>query len=312
MTAVDAERPTTRSKKCTPEQICELVEANLPLVRHVLAGVTAHYPRHADRDELGQAAALGLVEAAHRYDPERGVPFERWASLRIRGAIVDAVRGIDFAPRALRAAGRELETATVALQNQRGRTPTTSELAAQLGVSTHDVVRLQGRIHGSLVVSLDAPTGDEGYGGGTSLASSLVDTVAVNPAELLEERERASYLRDAVELLPERLREVISGYFLHGETSGELAARLGVSESRVSQMRSEALRLMRVGLQAQFTDAPAVSTTVGTAAVTSRESTRQAAYALALGTHSSFRARMSVPRQRAAESQTSSGLRALA
>ena len=106
-----------------------MIERNLPLVQHVLYQVAAHYPRHADREELAQAATLGLVEAAHRYDPSRGVPFERWAAVRVRGAIVDAARALDFAPRSLRAAAREVEEAQSTLLNKLGRTPTADELA---------------------------------------------------------------------------------------------------------------------------------------------------------------------------------------
>ena len=213
---------------------------------------------------------------------------------------MDAVRGIDFAPRALRAAGRDLEHATAAVTAEKGRTPTTAEVAERLGVTSAEVLRLQGRIHGSLVLSLDAPSGEGDEGSVGTLAGCLVDSVQVDPSATLEERERLAYLRDAVELLPDRLREVISGYFLDGETSGEIAARLGVTESRVSQMRSEALRLMKTGLEAQFSDrkpevpyAPA-----GTVAVTSREAGRQAAYAAELAARSSFAARLRVPKPR--------------
>ena len=111
-----ADRPTARDPaapvRLDAAETSAMIERNLPLVQHVLYQVAAHYPRHADREELAQAATLGLVEAAHRYDPSRGVPFERWAAVRVRGAIVDAARALDFAPRSLRAAAREVEEAT--------------------------------------------------------------------------------------------------------------------------------------------------------------------------------------------------------
>ncbi|MGZ6840108.1 MAG: sigma-70 family RNA polymerase sigma factor, partial [Frankiaceae bacterium] len=94
---------TIKTTTLSKDEICTLVEEHLPLVHHVLYQVAAHYPRHADREELAQSATLGLVEAAHRFDPSRGVPFARWASVRVRGAIVDAARALDFAPRSLRA-----------------------------------------------------------------------------------------------------------------------------------------------------------------------------------------------------------------
>jgi RNA polymerase sigma factor for flagellar operon FliA len=269
-----------------------LVEAHLPLVRHVLAGVAAHFPRHADREELAQAASLGLVEAAARYDEARGVPFDRWAALRIRGAILDAVRALDFAPRALRAASREVETARTELTARLGRTPSSEDIARHLGIPVSDVDRMQGEVHRSLVLSLDAPCGEED-GDPLTLASGLIDSVQRQPSEVLEQRERTTYVRDALACLPERLKEVVVAYFLEGVSSADLAARLGVTESRVSQMRTDALKLMRAGIEAQYaenrTDSEAPATH------------RTASYAAALAARSSYAARLTtLPQPRTA------------
>lgn len=265
-----------------------LVEAHLPMVRHVLAGVAAHYPRHADREELGQAATLGLVEAAARFDAARGVPFDRWAALRIRGAIVDAVRALDFAPRTLRSAARDVEAARVALENSLGRTPSIEEIAAHLGVPSSEVAQLQGRVHRSLVLSLDAPCGEED-GDPLTLASGLIDEVQLQPVEVLEQRERATYVRDALACLPERLKDVVVGYFLDGESSAQLALRLGVTESRVSQMRTEALKLMRVGIEAQYEP---VKPPVAPVPEGGKAAYRQAAYAAQLAARSTYATRL--------------------
>ncbi len=281
--------PTTRLS----DEAKALVESHLPLVRHVLSGVAAHYPRHADREELAQAATLGLVEAAARYDAGRGVPFDRWAALRIRGAIVDAVRALDFAPRTLRSAARDAETARVELEVRLGRTPSLEETATHMGLPAADLANLQGRVHRSLVLSLDAPCGEED-GDPLTLSSGLVDEVQLQPVEVLEQRERATYVRDALACLPERLKEVVVGYFLDGESSADLAARLGVTESRVSQMRTEALRLMRVGIESQYDETPAVPAHPGRAAY------RQAAYAAQLAARSTYASRLSrLPQARA-------------
>ncbi len=277
--------PTTQLRLTRPE-VTELIERNLPLVQHVLFQVAAHYPRHADREELAQAATLGLVEAAHRFDPERGVPFERWVSMRVRGAIVDAARALDFAPRSLRAAARTVEEAHSQLLTKLGRTPTPDEVAAEMRVPVRELHELQGRVHRALVLSLDAPCGEED-GDPLTLADGLIETVYVDPSAQLEDRERAAYLRDALELLPERLRVVVSGYFLQGRSSSELAEELGVTESRVSQMRSEGLALMRTGIAAQYEDAPASAEPE-----CGRAATRRAAYADALSSRSSYADRL--------------------
>jgi len=281
--------PTTLS-----DQARDLVVAHLPMVRQVLAGVAAHYPRHADREELAQAATLGLVEAAARYDAARGVPFDRWAALRIRGAIVDAVRAMDFAPRMLRSAARSAETARADLEGELGRSVTDEEVAAKLGMSTEELSALQGRVHRALVLSLDARSGDND-GEGATLGSSLIDDVTLMPEEVLEQRETARYVMDALACLPERLRTVVSGYFLEGRSSGDIAEELGVTESRVSQLRSEALLLMRAGIESQY--GAEATTLAGSAAAASR----QAAFAAELSARSTYAARLShLPRQRPA------------
>jgi RNA polymerase sigma factor for flagellar operon FliA len=291
LTSDPADAPATDSGRLSREEIGEMIERNLPLVQHVLFQVAAHYPRHADREELAQAATLGLVEAAHRFDPARGVPFERWVSMRVRGAIVDAARALDFAPRSLRAAARSVEDAQSALLSRLGRTPTAEEVAGEMQMPVRELFELQGRVHRALVLSLDAPCGEED-GDPLTLADGLVETVYVDPGVQLEERERAAYLRDALALLPERLQVVVCGYFLQGRSSAELAEELGVTESRVSQMRSEGLALMRAGISAQYADAP-----VAEDGESGRAATRRAAYAAALSTRSSYTERLS-PRTR--------------
>jgi RNA polymerase sigma factor for flagellar operon FliA len=247
-----------------------------------------HYPRHCDRDELVAAGTFGLVEAARRFDPSKGVPFERWAVLRIRGAVVDAVRALDFAPRALRSSARDLSAVRETLERELGRTPSTEQVAERMGMPLADLVTLEGRLHRSTVLSLDAPTRD--HEGDTTLAAIVLDPGA-DPLEELERRERDNYVQDALQSLPERLKSVLVGYFLEGRTSAELAEELGVTESRVSQMRTEALTLVREGLAAQYGEQ--------TKEQTGRAAAKQAAYNASLSARSSYASRLSaVPRQR--------------
>src|SRR3954468_2894964 len=110
-----------RAPKSESQGTAKLIEEHLPLVKHVVFQVAAHFPRHVDRDELARAGALGLVEAAQRYDPRRGVPFNRFAAQRIRGAILDAVRSADWAPRSVRTLARQLDQAEQRLATELGR-----------------------------------------------------------------------------------------------------------------------------------------------------------------------------------------------
>ncbi len=261
------------------------IEANLPLVKHVVFQVAVHFPRHVDREELARAGALGLVEAARRYDASRGVPFERFAAQRIRGAILDSVRAADWAPRSVRLLARRLESTEQQLASELGRVPNVDEMAEALGVSHDELARLRDRLFRSVVLALDHETSDDSDEDLT-LVDVLRDQSAVEPSEELESRELHTYLRDAVKLLPERQRFVIVGYFLEGKTSQDLARFLGVTESRVSQLRSEALRNLKLGIEAQYgadnDDAP-----VG------RVAKRQAAYVDQIGEASEWKNRLS-------------------
>jgi RNA polymerase sigma factor for flagellar operon FliA len=242
-----------RLESSRKQQLGQLVEEHLPLVNHVVFQVAVHFPRHVDREELARAGALGLIEAAQRYDAEQGVPFDRFAAQRIRGAILDSVRAADWAPRSVRALARQLDSAKYQLANELGRTPSRDEMAARMNVSADELRSLQDRLFRSVVLAFEhlvVESAEEEL----TLLDVLADPTCVEPSDELENRELHAYLRDAVELLPERHRFVIVGYFLEERTSTELAEFLGVTESRVSQLRSEALEMLKGGIEAQYVD----------------------------------------------------------
>ncbi len=261
------------------------IEEHLPLVRHIVFQVAVHFPRHVDREELARAGALGLVEAAKRYDGTRGVPFQRFAAQRIRGAILDAVRAADWAPRSVRTLARALEQTTQQLASDLGRAPSPTEMAEAMETTPDQLLRLQERIHRSVVLALDHRVADD-EGEGLTLGDTVIDTRSLEPSEELELRELHAYLRDAVALLPERHRLVIIGYFLEGQTSADLARFLGVTESRVSQLRSESLAMLRDGINAQFPDTD--SEPAGDSLVARRKAT----FAAAVGATSDWRDRI--------------------
>ncbi len=238
----------------TEQELHQLIEQHLPLVRHVVFQVAVHFPRHVDRDELATAGALGLVEAARRYDESRGVPFDRFAAQRIRGAILDAVRAADWAPRSVRTLARKLEAVEQRLATELGRVPTVNETTEALGMKREELSRLQDRMFRSVVLALEYEVSDSDEE--LTLVDVLSDTSTKEPSEELETRELHAYLRDAVRLLPERHRLVVVGYFLEGQKSQDLAKLLGVTESRISQLRSEALVMLKDGIEAQYQGEP--------------------------------------------------------
>src|SRR3954464_14803933 len=241
---------TPASAPSTPDS-ARLIEQHLPLVRHIVFQVAVHFPRHVDREELARAGALGLVEAGRRWDESRGVPFDRFAAQRIRGAILDAVRAADWAPRSVRTLARKLESVEQRLATELGRVPSAQEMADALGMTGAELNRLQDRLFRSVVLALEHEVNEDSEEDLT-LVDVLSDRSTLEPLEELESRELHSYLRDAVSLLPERQRLVIVGYFLEGSTSLELARLLDVTESRISQLRSEALETLRNGIDAQY------------------------------------------------------------
>jgi RNA polymerase sigma factor for flagellar operon FliA len=233
-----------------------LILANLELVQHVVNQVSARYPRHVDRRELWNAGARGLVEAARRYRPEMGVPFARYASVRIRGAIIDSTRDRDWAARAVRRSARELRRAEEALEERYGRAARDEELAEHLGISVEELRELRASVMRATLLHLDHTYEDSEE---DTLADSLAETsVDALPEEWLEHRELIGTLRTAVRNLPPTQREVIERYYLGGEMLRDIAASLGVTEARVSQICSEAINAIRAYLGTLYEGVPEV------------------------------------------------------
>jgi len=261
-----------------PEQVTRaLIEENLELVNHIVFQVAVHFPRHVDREDLARAGALGLVEAAQRFDESKGVPFQRFAARRIRGAIIDAVRAADWAPRSVRSLARKLDATEQRLASGLGRLPNVGEMANELGMTREELHRLRDRLFRSVVLAFDHLVA-EGPDEELTLVDVIEDTRSPEPAAELEKRELHAYLRDAISLLPERQRLVVVGYFLQEKTSQELARFLGVTESRVSQMRTEALETLRMGIEAQYRAQGTEVESTGS----KRQDKRRAAYANAI------------------------------
>jgi RNA polymerase sigma factor for flagellar operon FliA len=228
----------------TAREIEDLVRSHLPLVGHLVREMLGRVPAHVSRDDLTSAGMAALVTAAQGFNPERGTPFGRFASSRIRGALLDELRGLDWASRSVRSRARRLETARAELTAALGRTPTAVELASTLGVATDEINSVEEDVQRAVVLSL------QGFAAGT--AEDLVPEQTAGPEDLLIHRERLGYLTDAIEALPERLRTVVTAYFLDERPMAEIATELGVTESRISQLRAEALILLRDGLNSQL------------------------------------------------------------
>ena len=227
------------TKSVTREQE-RLIRENMALVGHMVREMLFKVPPHVHRDDLASAGYTALVTAAQAYDAGRGIPFGRFAAMRVRGALLDELRSMDWATRSVRARARRADTARQELTSKLGRTPTPTELAELLGVAVGELSNVDDDVQRAAVLSL------QGFAAGT--AEDMIAETDLNPEEMLLHRERIGYLHDAVAVLPERLRFVVEASFLQERPLAEVAAELGVTESRVSQLRTEALALLKDGL----------------------------------------------------------------
>lgn len=219
----------------------DLVTENVDLVGHIVRTVAARYPRHVDRNDLWNAGALGLVEAAHRYDSTREIPFQRYAAVRIRGAIIDSTRTRDWATRAVRRELREVRSIEEDLERRSGQIPSDDQVADALGISKEDLNRRRYNENAVTLLHLDQQNGQD-----ATLGEMLEDGNLVScPDARLEQQEMLGTLRTAVKGLRGRQAEIIRRYYLEGDLMRDIADDLGITEARVSQIRSEALAAMR-------------------------------------------------------------------
>jgi RNA polymerase sigma factor for flagellar operon FliA len=220
-----------------------LVTEHLPLAAFAVNAVASRIslPSHVSREDLLSCARVALVEVARRFDPSAGASFATYALARLQGAVLDELRSGDWASRSVRAAARRTDAAADALAIQLGRPPTREELATSLGMATSDLDSLQVDVHRAVMVSIDAETGPDG-------ASLDLPDTGESPERALLRSERSRYLHEAIRQLPDRLDEVVERNFFGGESLTDIAADLGVTLSRVSQMRARALTLLHAAM----------------------------------------------------------------
>lgn len=220
-----------------------------PIVKYVAARVLSHLPDSVDQADLVSYGILGLIDAIEKFDPERGVKFETYAVPRIRGAILDELRSIDWVPRSVRAKARAADQAYTRLEHSLRRSPTDEELAAELGLSPAELDALLRQTTRAGVLQLD-----EVLFSGQAGPSTLGDTIATtdeSPGALVEIEETRRLLARAISSLAERERKVLSLYYYEGLNLAEIGDILGVTESRVCQIHTKAVHQLRYRLRDQ-------------------------------------------------------------
>lgn len=225
-----------------------LVLTYAPLARFVAGRVRTRLPSHVEEQDLVSYGLIGLMRAIERFDPERDVKFETYAIPRIRGAIIDELRSLDWVPRSIRFRAREIERAIAELERTLLRTPTDEEIAAKLGVTGVELDESLEAISRSSLAALDELWTPQAGGDPVALIDTIVDPAAVGHHVGLEETELKETLGEAIAALPEREKLVVTLYYYEELTLREIGEVIGVTESRVSQLHTKAMLRLKARL----------------------------------------------------------------
>ncbi len=218
-----------------------------PLVKYVAGRVAVGLPQNVEQADLVSYGIFGLIDAIEKFDQGRGFKFETYAISRIKGAILDELRSIDWVPRSVRAKGRAVERAFSKLEARLKRSPTEAELAEELDMTDTQLQAVLGQLSLTGVAALDEMLGDRGDA--TTLGDTIPDS-GDSPGALLERSELRGQLAEAIERMPEREKMVLTLYYFENLTLSQIGEVLGVTESRVSQIHTKSVLQLRSRLQA--------------------------------------------------------------
>jgi RNA polymerase sigma factor for flagellar operon FliA len=213
-----------------------------PLVKYVAGRVGAGLPRSVDQNDLASYGLFGLIDAIDKFEPERGFKFETYAINRIKGAILDELRALDWVPRSVRSRARRIETAVSELEHKLGRAPTEEEIALNVEMDVGDLRDALAEIGRSGIAALDEFVGGESQ---TTMGEMISDPQGVSPESKFQAEETRRGLVDAINRLPNRERLVVTLYYYEGMTLSEIGDVLGVTESRVCQIHAKTMMSLR-------------------------------------------------------------------
>lgn len=225
-----------------------LIRQYSPLVRRLAHHMMAKLPPSIQVDDLIQVGLIGLSEALVRYEASQGVQFETFASQRIRGAMLDELRENDWMSRGSRKSQKEIESALHRLEHRLGRSPSESEIAKELGLSLAEYQSLLTKVQGTQLIYLEDMTG--GSEGEDSFLDRHMTDVDVDPLEILRNQRLRESLVEAIKKLPEREQYIMSMYYEKDMNLKEIAAVLGITESRVCQLHSQSVARLRSKMRA--------------------------------------------------------------
>ncbi len=225
-----------------------LILTYAPLVKFVAGRLGSGLPAHVDEGDLVSYGLLGLIGAIERYDPDREIKFETYAITRIKGAIIDELRALDWVPRSVRARARDIERAIAELEKKLHRAPTDEEIAGKLGLTQEELDNSLTEISRSSIAALDELWTASDGGDQIALLDTIEDTLGPEPQSALAETEMREALGESIARLPEREKLVVTLYYYEELTLREIGEVLGVTESRVSQLHTKAILRLKARL----------------------------------------------------------------
>jgi RNA polymerase sigma factor FliA len=232
-----------------------LILTYAPLVKYVAGRLGSGLPAHVDEGDLVSYGLLGLIGAIERFDPTRDIKFETYAISRIKGAIIDELRALDWVPRSVRSRARDIERAIAELESKLGRAPDDEEIAAKVGITVEELESSLTEISRSSIAALDELWTVSGDGGDqVSLLDTIEDVDGPDPQDALAQTELREALGESIARLPEREKLVVTLYYYEELTLREIGEVLGVTESRVSQLHTKAILRLKsrlLGAQAR-------------------------------------------------------------
>lgn len=243
----------TRFRKTNDSQMREKLLADyLPLVKNVAGRMAAGFPKSVELNDLINTGVIGLIEAFNNFDPERGVKFETFAVPRIRGAILDELRALDWVPRSTRSKARSIEKAVNKLENELGRDPTDQEIARTLKISMEDLRFAMKDVSVTSLLSLDELICREDDNRQVPRIETVENSTSVDVLDDMEKMELRIFLMHAISSLSEQERLVVSLYYYEELTLKEIGEIMLISESRVSQIHTRAVSRLRSMIRDKF------------------------------------------------------------
>jgi RNA polymerase sigma factor for flagellar operon FliA len=230
----------------------DLLNHYLPLVRNVAGRMALGFPKSVELNDLISTGVIGLIEALKNFDPDRGVKFETFAVPRIRGAILDELRSLDWVPRSTRAKAREIDRSTVKLENRLGRVPTQGELADDMKISQADLLAALEDVSGTTLLSLDELVYREEDNRQVPRVETLESPKNESILGNIERQELRAYLINAISNLTEQEKLVIALYYYEELTLREIGDVMSISESRVSQIHTKSVGKLRQMVRDRF------------------------------------------------------------